>query len=195
MTEWSCKRQWNQSSSHHTDTHTLCKSLIIRLLYVYHLILSSLGCNFTCSTTQFFHWLLTIIQTFPFVSYFICSAWWRHRETLQNPSVGRRRLLHCTPNDIQVKFITFYRYKATLSINNGKLSPIFIGHRTLQELVEHYSKDSDGLCVNLRLACVQVSVIATRRLKLELLAGIGFCILITSYTKSFSEYMIPWVNA
>lgn len=29
--------------------------------------------------------------------------------------------------------------------------------RTLQELVEHYSKDSDGLCVNLRLACVQVS--------------------------------------
>lgn len=29
-------------------------------------------------------------------------------------------------------------------------------YRTLQELVEHYSKDSDGLCVNLRKACVQV---------------------------------------
>ncbi|XP_031630743.1 tyrosine-protein kinase Src42A isoform X2 [Contarinia nasturtii] len=28
--------------------------------------------------------------------------------------------------------------------------------RTLQELVEHYSKDSDGLCVNLRSACVQI---------------------------------------
>ncbi|KXJ80416.1 hypothetical protein RP20_CCG025129 [Aedes albopictus] len=29
--------------------------------------------------------------------------------------------------------------------------------RTLQELVEHYSKDSDGLCVNLCKPCVQVS--------------------------------------
>jgi hypothetical protein len=29
--------------------------------------------------------------------------------------------------------------------------------RTLQELVEHYSKDADGLCVNLRKPCVQVS--------------------------------------
>ena len=28
--------------------------------------------------------------------------------------------------------------------------------RTLQELVEHYSRDSDGLCVNLRKPCVQV---------------------------------------
>jgi len=28
--------------------------------------------------------------------------------------------------------------------------------RTLQELVEHYSMDADGLCVNLRKACVQV---------------------------------------
>ncbi|PSN34404.1 Tyrosine-protein kinase Src42A [Blattella germanica] len=27
--------------------------------------------------------------------------------------------------------------------------------RTLQELVEHYSKDADGLCVNLRKPCVQ----------------------------------------
>lgn len=30
-------------------------------------------------------------------------------------------------------------------------------NRTLQELVEHYSKDSDGLCVNLCKPCVQVS--------------------------------------
>lgn len=28
--------------------------------------------------------------------------------------------------------------------------------RTLQELVEHYSKDPDGLCVNLKKPCVQV---------------------------------------
>lgn len=30
--------------------------------------------------------------------------------------------------------------------------------RTLQELVEHYSKDADGLCVNLCKPCVQVSI-------------------------------------
>lgn len=29
--------------------------------------------------------------------------------------------------------------------------------RTLQELVEHYSKDADGLCVNLRKPCIQAS--------------------------------------
>lgn len=28
--------------------------------------------------------------------------------------------------------------------------------RTLQDLVEHYGKDPDGLCVNLRKPCVQV---------------------------------------
>ena len=32
----------------------------------------------------------------------------------------------------------------------------FVNFRTLQELVEHYSRDADGLCVNLRKACVQV---------------------------------------
>lgn len=31
--------------------------------------------------------------------------------------------------------------------------------RTLQELVEHYSKDADGLCVNLRKPCIQVSAL------------------------------------
>ena len=30
--------------------------------------------------------------------------------------------------------------------------------RTLQELVDHYSRDADGLCVNLRKPCVQVKV-------------------------------------
>lgn len=30
--------------------------------------------------------------------------------------------------------------------------------RTLSELVEHYSRDADGLCVNLRKPCTQVSV-------------------------------------
>ncbi len=29
--------------------------------------------------------------------------------------------------------------------------------RTLAELVDHYSRDSDGLCVNLRKPCSQVS--------------------------------------
>ncbi|KAB7494676.1 Tyrosine-protein kinase Src42A [Armadillidium nasatum] len=28
--------------------------------------------------------------------------------------------------------------------------------RTLQDLVEHYSKDADGLCVNLRKPCIQI---------------------------------------
>ncbi len=28
--------------------------------------------------------------------------------------------------------------------------------RTLQELVEHYGRDADGLCVNLRKSCIQV---------------------------------------
>lgn len=31
--------------------------------------------------------------------------------------------------------------------------------RTLQELVDHYSRDADGLCVNLRKACIQVSLL------------------------------------
>lgn len=29
--------------------------------------------------------------------------------------------------------------------------------RTLQELVDHYSRDADGLCVNLRKPCIQVT--------------------------------------
>lgn len=33
--------------------------------------------------------------------------------------------------------------------------------RSLQELVEHYTKDADGLCVNLRKACIQVSGVLT----------------------------------
>ena len=31
--------------------------------------------------------------------------------------------------------------------------------RTLQELVDHYSRDADGLCVNLRKACIQVHML------------------------------------
>ena len=31
--------------------------------------------------------------------------------------------------------------------------------RTLQELVDHYSGDADGLCVNLRKACIQVHML------------------------------------
>lgn len=30
--------------------------------------------------------------------------------------------------------------------------------RTLAELVEHYSRDADGLCVNLRKPCSQVNI-------------------------------------
>lgn len=32
-----------------------------------------------------------------------------------------------------------------------------ITFRTLQEMVAHYSRESDGLCVNLRKPCVRVS--------------------------------------
>ena len=34
--------------------------------------------------------------------------------------------------------------------------------RTLQELVDHYSRDADGLCVNLRKPCVQVIFFALK---------------------------------
>jgi len=37
--------------------------------------------------------------------------------------------------------------------------------RTLQELVEYYSKDADGLCVNLRKPCVQVIFILYKKKK------------------------------
>ena len=30
--------------------------------------------------------------------------------------------------------------------------------RTLQDLVDHYSRDADGLCVNLRKPCIQVKL-------------------------------------
>lgn len=39
--------------------------------------------------------------------------------------------------------------------------------RTLQELVEHYSKDADGLCVNLCKPCVQVRKTYGRILTIE----------------------------
>jgi fyn-related kinase len=39
--------------------------------------------------------------------------------------------------------------------------------RTLQELVEHYSKDPDGLCVNLCKPCVQVSHIKSIRHRIK----------------------------
>ena len=34
-----------------------------------------------------------------------------------------------------------------------------ITFRSLAELVDHYSRDADGLCVNLRKACSQVSIV------------------------------------
>ena len=34
--------------------------------------------------------------------------------------------------------------------------------RTLQELVDHYSRDADGLCVNLRKACIQVNIFVSK---------------------------------
>ena len=50
--------------------------------------------------------------------------------------------------------------------------------RTLQELVEHYSRDADGLCVNLRKSCVQVRI---NRLFFQLLSnylyGLAFFVL------------------
>lgn len=79
------------------------------------------------------------------------SSRWRHRQTLPNSSVGWRRILHCASHNIQV--ISHNIRINTTQFQQRKTSNI---HRTLQELVEHYSKDSDGLCVNLRLACVQI---------------------------------------
>lgn len=38
--------------------------------------------------------------------------------------------------------------------------------RTLQELVEHYSADADGLCVNLRKPCIQVIIDALENLSI-----------------------------
>lgn len=46
-------------------------------------------------------------------------------------------------------------------------------YRTLQELVEHYSKDSDGLCVNLRKACVQVITLIIHLAYCELVLEFG----------------------
>lgn len=83
---------------------------------------------------------------------FIFSAWRRHSQALSHSPTGRGWIFHCPPNHIQV-ILAFLLMKRNLKSN---WFLIFFECRTLQELVEHYSKDSDGLCVNLRLACVQV---------------------------------------
>ena len=44
--------------------------------------------------------------------------------------------------------------------------------RTLQELVDHYSRDADGLCVNLRKPCVQVNIVAFLYLYIEIILEI-----------------------
>lgn len=49
-----------------------------------------------------------------------------------------------------------YVHKITVNIFYAIILIDKILFRTLQELVEHYSKDSDGLCVNLCKPCVQV---------------------------------------
>lgn len=82
------------------------------------------------------------------------SSWWGHSETLSHPTTGRRRFLHRSSHHIQVSgfLVTLINWCQRLnqSVNNK--------NRTLQELVEHYSKDSDGLCVNLCKPCVQVTI-------------------------------------
>lgn len=78
------------------------------------------------------------------------SSRWRYSKTLQNPTVGRGRIFHCPTNNIQVILNSCVRNILTLILS--------FFSRTLQELVEHYSKDSDGLCVNLCKPCVQVSI-------------------------------------
>lgn len=83
----------------------------------------------------------------------LCSAGRWHGQALSDSPIGRRWLLYCTPHDIQV---TCTGSVAMPSWNSSWLKRLSTDFRTLQELVEHYSKDSDGLCVNLRLACVQV---------------------------------------
>ena len=80
-----------------------------------------------------------------------CSSERRwHRETLQNTATWWRWFLHRPPHHIQVfSPLNFF----IISVFNFSLI-----RRTLQELVEHYSKDSDGLCVNLCKPCVQVII-------------------------------------
>lgn len=48
--------------------------------------------------------------------------------------------------------------------------------RTLQELVEHYSRDADGLCVNLRKPCIQVNI-KTSLFKIFLIHAFCICFL------------------
>lgn len=45
--------------------------------------------------------------------------------------------------------------------------------RNLQDLVEHYSKDADGLCVNLCKPCVQVRQLSIQSLFLKILYHIN----------------------
>lgn len=83
------------------------------------------------------------------VQLFQISEGWRHGEALQNQTVGWGWILHCTSHNIQVS-------GSRPSKCSPHLTPRLLPFRTLQELVEHYSKDSDGLCVNLCKPCVQV---------------------------------------
>lgn len=88
-------------------------------------------------------------------SYF--SARWRYGQALSHQAVGRGRLLHCQTHNIQVSLgATWWPECCNIYIFHFRSR-----NRTLQELVEHYSKDSDGLCVNLCKPCVQVSDAAT----------------------------------
>lgn len=86
------------------------------------------------------------------------SAWRRHGQTLSHSSVGRGWILHCTSHNIQVTYFCSVFFSSNNPEQEFKSNRMLwiANYRTLQELVEHYSKDSDGLCVNLRSACVQV---------------------------------------
>ena len=55
-----------------------------------------------------------------------------------------------------VFFTIMHSYTPQIELQPLQLMTLFYNSRTLQELVEHYSRDADGLCVNLRKPCVQV---------------------------------------
>ncbi|CAG0895290.1 unnamed protein product [Darwinula stevensoni] len=71
------------------------------------------------------------------------------------------------PNDysLSVKDGDTVKHYRIRQLDGGKL---FIGKRitfrTLKELVDHYSNDADGLCVNLRKTCVEVRYSVIRRM-------------------------------
>ena len=61
--------------------------------------------------------------------------------------------------------------------------------RTLQELVDHYSRDADGLCVNLRKACVQVNYLDTALIYLRVVISAIHKLHVLYFSSSILNYV------